>query len=108
LQPLPFETPVIVTLNPAREPAPQSIIAEFDYAHPLFDGAAVAAQRELAARLGQGGVWLCGAWNGYGFHEDGLKSALKVANAMGCHAPWQSDAAATATIESGRSLPQAA
>ena len=108
LQPLPFETPVIVTLNPAREPAPQSVLAEFDYAHPLFDFAAVAAQRELAARLGQGGVWLCGAWNGYGFHEDGLKSALKVANALGCQAPWQSDAAATAAIESGRSLPQAA
>jgi predicted NAD/FAD-binding protein len=105
LQPLPFETPVIVTLNPAREPAPQSVLAEFDYAHPLFDGAAVAAQRELAARLGRGGVWLCGAWNGYGFHEDGLKSALRVANAMGCHAPWQ---AAAAAIESGATLPQAA
>jgi predicted NAD/FAD-binding protein len=90
LQPLPFETPVIVTLNPAREPAPSSVMAEFDYAHPVFDGPAVAAQRELAASLGQGGIWLCGAWNGYGFHEDGLKSALRVANAMGCHAPWQS------------------
>ena len=107
LQPLPFETPVIVTLNPAREPAPQSVIAEFDYAHPLFDGPAVAAQRELAARLGQGGVWLCGAWNGYGFHEDGLKSALRVANAMGCHAPWQPVGAAAA-IEPGAALPHAA
>lgn len=107
LQPLPFETPVIVTLNPAREPTPQSVIAEFDYAHPLFDGPAVAAQRELAARLGQGGVWLCGAWNGYGFHEDGLKSALCVANAMGCHAPWQPVGAAAA-IEPGAALPHAA
>jgi predicted NAD/FAD-binding protein len=107
LQPLPFETPVIVTLNPAREPAPQSVIAEFDYAHPLFDGPAVAAQRELAARLGQGGVWLCGAWNGYGFHEDGLKSGLRVANAMGCHAPWQPVGAAAA-IEPGAALPHAA
>ena len=89
LQPLPFATPVIVTLNPTREPAPETVIAEFDYAHPLFDGAAVAAQRELATRLGQGGLWLAGAWNGYGFHEDGLKSALRVANALGCHAPWQ-------------------
>jgi predicted NAD/FAD-binding protein len=107
LQPLPFETPVIVTLNPARAPAPQSVIAEFDYAHPLFDGPAVAAQRELAARLGQGGIWLCGAWNGYGFHEDGLKSALRVANAMGCHAPWQA-AAAAAVVEDGAVLPRAA
>ena len=107
LQPLPFETPVIVTLNPAREPAPESVIAAFDYAHPLFDGAAVAAQRELATRLGHGNVWLCGAWNGYGFHEDGLTSALRVANAMGCHAPWQ-PASAAAVIEQGAALPQAA
>ena len=107
LQPLPFETPVIVTLNPARAPAPQSVIAEFDYAHPLFDGPAVAAQRELATRLGQGGIWLCGAWNGYGFHEDGLKSALCVANAMGCHAPWQPVGAA-ATVEPGTAMPHAA
>jgi predicted NAD/FAD-binding protein len=107
LQPLPFKTPVIVTLNPAREPAPQSVIASFDYAHPLFDGPAVAAQRELAARLGQGGIWLCGAWNGYGFHEDGLKSALRVAQALGCHAPWQ-PAGAAAAIEYGTALPHAA
>ena len=89
LQPLPFDTPVIVTLNPRREPAAETVIAEFDYAHPLFDAAAIAAQRELALRPGQDRVWLCGAWNGYGFHEDGLKSALQVANALGCHAPWQ-------------------
>ena len=66
----------------------------------------MAAQRELAERLGQGGVWLCGAWNGYGFHEDGLKSALRVANAMGCHAPWQGADAAT-TVEHG-AMPRAA
>lgn len=89
LQPLPFATPVVVTLNPRREPAPDKVIAEFDYAHPLFDGPAIAAQRRLGEIMGQGGVWFCGAWNGYGFHEDGLKSALRVANAMGCRAPWQ-------------------
>jgi len=90
LQPLPFKTPLMVSLNPQQEPARDKIIAEFDYAHPLFDSAAIVAQRRLASISGQQGVWFCGAWNGYGFHEDGLKSGLKVANALGCKAPWQS------------------
>ena len=94
LQPLPFKTPVVVTLNPAFEPDPAHVIAEFDYAHPVFDGPAIAAQQRLAATQGQGGIWLAGAWGGYGFHEDGLKSALRVANGLGVHAPWQVTAAA--------------
>lgn len=91
LQPLPFATPVVVTLNPAREPDPAHVIAEFDYAHPIFDGPAIAAQRRLAAVQGEGGIWLAGAWGSYGFHEDGLKSALRVANALGVRAPWQAE-----------------
>ena len=94
LQPLPFTTPVVVTLNPAREPDPAKILAEFDYAHPIFDSAAIAAQQQLASVQGENGIWLAGAWGSYGFHEDGLKSALRVANAMGIHAPWQGEAAA--------------
>src|SRR5574343_391864 len=89
LLPLPFETPVVVTLNPAREPDPAAILAEFDYAHPIFDGPAIAAQTRLPLVQGEGGVWLAGAWGSYGFHEDGLKSALRVANAMGIKVPWQ-------------------
>ena len=81
LQPLPFKTPVMVTLNPQREPDPAKVIAEFDYAHPIFDGPAIAAQQRLAEFQGQHGIWSGGAWGGYGFHEDGLKSALHVANA---------------------------
>ncbi len=42
---------------------------------------------------GEGGIWLAGAWGSYGFHEDGLKSALRIANAMGIHAPWQGEPA---------------
>jgi hypothetical protein len=91
LQPLPFETPVVVTLNPAREPDPAKVIAEFDYAHPIFDAAAIAAQQRLAEVQGEGGVWLAGAWGSYGFHEDGLKSALRVVNGMGVRAPWQGE-----------------
>ncbi len=89
LQPLPFTSPVVVTLNPAREPDPAKVIAEFDYAHPIFDGPAIAAQEKLAGVQGENGVWLAGAWGSYGFHEDGLNSALRVVNALGIRAPWQ-------------------
>ena len=89
LQPLPFQTPVVVTLNPVREPDPAKVIAEFDYAHPIFDGPAMAAQQRLANVQGENGIWLAGAWGSYGFHEDGLRSALRVANGLGVLAPWQ-------------------
>ena len=70
---------MIVSLNPIRSPARETILREFDYAHPLFDGRAIQAQRRLARVQGRGNVWYCGAWTGYGFHEDGLKSGLEVA-----------------------------
>ena len=79
LQPLPWTQPVIVSLNPLHDPKPESVLARFDYAHPVFDQAAMDAQHRLPALQGQHGVWLAGAWTGYGFHEDGLKSGLAVA-----------------------------
>jgi predicted NAD/FAD-binding protein len=82
LQPLPFKQPVIVSLNPIAEPDPSSVIASYDYEHPVFDNAAVAAQRELHRIQGQYNTWFAGAWTGYGFHEDGLKSGLAVAQAL--------------------------
>jgi predicted NAD/FAD-binding protein len=94
LQPLPFQTPVIVSLNPVREPAPERCLAEFSYAHPIFDGPAIDAQRRLADIQGVDRVWFCGAWQGYGFHEDGLKSGMAVAAALGCPAPWVADLSA--------------
>lgn len=82
LQPLPFRQPVLVSLNPVREPAPGTVLAEFDYAHPVFDQRAIDAQRWLSQVQGRGHIWLAGAWTGYGFHEDGLRSGLDVANAL--------------------------
>jgi predicted NAD/FAD-binding protein len=79
LQPLPFTQSVVVSLNPLKEIARQHVMAEFDYAHPVFDLAAIRAQGEVAALQGQQNTYFCGAWTGYGFHEDGLKSGLKVA-----------------------------
>jgi len=78
LQRLPFEVPVIVSLNPIQEPAAASVQGEFHYAHPIFDRRALAAQERLAALQGRAGSWFCGAWTRLGTHEDGLASALDV------------------------------
>jgi len=83
LQPLPFARPVIVSLNPHREPDARKVVAEIDYEHPVFGAAAQAAQARLPAIQGTRGTWFCGAWTRYGFHEDGLVSALEVARALG-------------------------
>ncbi|MDQ1831391.1 NAD(P)/FAD-dependent oxidoreductase [Massilia scottii] len=82
LQPLPFTTPVIVSLNPIDEPNRARVLASFDYAHPVFDDAAVAAQTRLSGFQGRQNTWFAGAWTGYGFHEDGLKSGLAAAAAL--------------------------
>ncbi len=78
LQPLPWQRPVIVSLNPLREPRTESVIEEHDFDHPVFDVEALAAQGRLDTIQGDAGVWFCGAWAGHGFHEDGLQSALRV------------------------------
>ena len=79
LQPLPWSRPVVVSLNPVRAPREETVLRRIAYAHPVFDAAAIAAQRELPALQGEGNVWFCGAWTGYGFHEDGLTSGADVA-----------------------------
>ena len=82
LQPLPFRTPLIVTLNPPFEPRPGTQIAEFEYAHPMVKGAAETAQQRLAHLQGEQRTWYAGAWMGRGFHEDGLASAHIVAEGI--------------------------
>jgi predicted NAD/FAD-binding protein len=82
LQPLPFRQQAIVTLNPVSPIDPAKVIAEFDYAHPVFDAAAIAAQQALPSIQGLRNTWFAGAWTGYGFHEDGLKSGLAVAGSI--------------------------
>lgn len=82
LQPINLPRPVFVSLNPLTEPAPHTLIREIAYAHPVFDVAAGRAQKRLRARQGYRNTWFAGAWLGYGFHEDGLRSGLDVANAI--------------------------
>jgi predicted NAD/FAD-binding protein len=94
LQPLPFAMPVIVSLNPLDEPDPATVLASFDYAHPVFDAGAVAAQTLLGDLQGVRNTWFAGAWTGYGFHEDGLTSGLTVAAALSALMQAQADVAA--------------
>jgi len=97
LQPLPWQRPVVVSMNPVRPIDPACVLAEFEYDHPVFDLTAIAAQARVPALQGQAHVWFAGAWCGYGFHEDGLRAGMDVAAAM--QARWQlSDAASGASL----------
>jgi len=88
LQPLPFQSPVVVTLNPNQEPDPDLVLRTFDYEHPVMNLEAEQAQRLLPSIQGRNRAWFCGAWSGYGFHEDGLKSALHVVKDFDVDIPW--------------------
>ncbi len=90
LQPLETRSPLFLSLNPLRQPEASRVIAEFNYTHPIFDPAAMAAQRNLWQIQGANRTWFCGAHFGAGFHEDGLQSGLAVAEQMGgVSRPWQ-------------------
>lgn len=89
LQGLDPQTPVFVTLNPGRRPADHLIYDEHTFTHPVFDFRAIAAQKKLSSVQGQNGIWFCGAYQRYGFHEDGLLSAIHVVKKMGVSIPWE-------------------
>lgn len=88
LQSLPTRRQLFVTLNPPRAPKPESVIRSFEYEHPLFDAAALAAQERLWELQGRRNTWFCGSYFGYGFHEDALQSGLAVAAQFGEAPPW--------------------
>lgn len=80
----------LVTLNPFEAPRESLVEREITYHHPVFDARAVAAQAELPALQGHRRTFYTGAWTGYGFHEDGLASAVAVARQFGVAIPWES------------------
>lgn len=80
---------VLVTMNPPHAPDPTLTQAEFMYRHPLYNAAAVHAQCRLDEIQGKRGIWYCGAWTGYGFHEDGFSSGIAVAAKLGGSTPWK-------------------
>jgi predicted NAD/FAD-binding protein len=88
LQQLPTAQQLFVTLNPAVEP--KQVLHAETYDHPIFDAAAMSAQRRLWSLQGQDRTWFCGSYFGAGFHEDGLQSGLAVAETLGgVRRPWQ-------------------
>ena len=82
LQPLETEQDFFVTLNSTREIDPSLIWDEVVLRHPVYDAAALAAQDTVKAMNGANNTWFCGAWLANGFHEDGIKSAVEVVEAM--------------------------
>lgn len=89
LQQLPAGVPpVLETLNPHKPYAEGSVVERLCLDHPLFTTEAIAAQKRLPEIQGTGGVYYAGAWQRYGFHEDGLLSGVRVAELLGVAAPW--------------------
>ena len=89
LQNIDEKYPLFVTLNPSEKIAEDKIFAKFNYQHPVFDSMAVAAQAEISKIQGTDRIYFCGAYQKYGFHEDGISSALAVINQLNVFAPWQ-------------------
>jgi len=88
LQHLPPDKPLIVTLNPSREPQADLVYNRHVFSHPIFDARAVQAQQEISSIQGKDRIWYCGAYQRFGFHEDGLWSAVRVAEQLGVTVPW--------------------
>lgn len=83
--------PLFVSLNPEKEPETGTVFGEWTYEHPQFDAAALAAQKRLSFIQGRWNCYFAGAWTGYGFHEDGLRSGLEAAAALGARVPWPAE-----------------
>ncbi len=82
LQHLPGSRRYLVSLNTDQYIDPSQVLESIDYAHPVFDAGAVAAQARFDEIDGVDDLHFCGAWWGYGFHEDGMASALRVCDSI--------------------------
>ncbi len=87
LQGIASPEPFIVTLNRSAAINPEKILRRMQYHHPVYSHASVAAQLRKAEIQGRNRTWFAGAYWGWGFHEDGMRSAVEVASALGIH--WQ-------------------
>jgi predicted NAD/FAD-binding protein len=96
LQGIDKRRPLFVSLNPPFEPDPRLTFGKYLCEHPQYNAAAFAAQKRLGEIQGKRRIWFCGAWTGYGFHEDGLRSGLAVGEALGATVPWRAAPAALA------------
>lgn len=94
-------TEIFVSLNPHEPPDAKLVHKRTHLAHPQFTPATMAARKALRANhQGHNGLWFCGAWQGYGFHEDGCRSGFEVATELsGVPLPWAEAAASTKVDE---------
>jgi uncharacterized protein len=95
-------TDYIISLNPWLEPHPTTVLGEYHWRHPVLDSAAAAAQARLGDIQGQNGIYIAGAWTGFGFHEDGMRSAVAVAQRLGATPPWEASVVAAAAAPAKR------
>ena len=89
LQGIDDKAPLFVTLNPETPPDEAKTFGKFEFTHPLFDLKAAETVESMELWNGRHGLWFAGAWLGHGFHEDGLKSGLRVARELGGQIPWE-------------------
>ena len=109
LQNIACETPLFVTLNPARPPREGSVLRRETFEHPIFDPLAMSAQSQLWSLQGVRRTWFCGAYFGSGFHEDGLQAGLAVAEQLGgVRRPWNVDNESGRIVVSQHALDMAA
>ncbi|MGB5852406.1 MAG: FAD-dependent oxidoreductase [Rhodanobacter sp.] len=95
LQGIASPEPFVVTLNRSEAIDPAKVLARMRYHHPVYTRASVQAQARKAEIQGWRRTWFAGAYWGWGFHEDGMRSAVEVAAALGVH--WPLDGAPVAT-----------
>ena len=88
LQNLPETPALFVSVNPGRQPDAAKAHARFTFEHPMYDSAAIRAQRDLHEIQGMRDTYFCGSYCGYGFHEDALSAGLDVAEQLGACRPW--------------------
>ena len=88
LQGINSSKPILLSLNPKILPNPDLIYGQYSYSHPILDNKAINIQKKLSSIQGKNNLWFCGAWTGFGFHEDGVKSAVEIANSHNIHLPW--------------------
>jgi len=94
--------PVMETLNAHRSFADGTVLAEMSFDHPLFTKEAIRAQRRVPELQGADAIWFAGAWQRYGFHEDGLLSAVRVAERLGATLPWAEELDESRTVVRGQ------
>ena len=88
LQNLRITDNIFVTLNPKTPPEDDLTFRTIAYDHPIFDQKAIDAQSKIPSLQGQQNTWFCGSYQRYGFHEDGIWSAVRVAKDLGVEPPW--------------------